>query len=414
LDQVALPIILAWRLSCENGLGDFDPYNLVRKGSAYLIRHGPVTQQERWEEASGYSPSTLASNIAALICASLLFRKRGDEETAAFVEEYADFLESHIEDWTVTKEKSLVAGIAEYYIRILPENVGDEHPAENPEARTLHIKNIAPGKQSDFPAKNVVDGGFLELVRYGIRAAADPVIVNTVKVIDAVLKVDTAAGPVWHRYNHDGYGQQEDGGPFTATGVGRAWPLLTGERGHYELAAGRSTENYIRAMEQFASPTGLLPEQVWDEADKPEKFLFLGKPTGSAMPLMWAHAEYVKLLRSVSDKKVYDAIPEVAERYLGNRKKNKPVEVWKPDRHMRFMRKDSILRIHGTEPFRLRWSSDGWKSQNDTESGANALKIDFVDLPAAVSSSSGAYIDLTFFWLNSNRWEGRNFSVTVQ
>ncbi len=413
LDEVALPIILAWRLSCENGLADFDPYNLVRKGSAYLIRHGPVTQQERWEEASGYSPSTLASNIAALICASLLFRKKGDEETAAFVEEYADFLESHIEDWTVTKQGSLVPGITEYYIRILPENVGDEHPAENPETRILHIKNIPAGKQSDFPAKNVVDGGFLELVRYGIRAAADPVIVNTVKVIDAVLKVDTAAGPVWHRYNHDGYGQQEDGGPFTCTGVGRAWPLLTGERGHYELAAGRSTESYIRAMEQFASPTGLLPEQVWDEADKPDKFLFLGKPTGSAMPLMWAHAEYVKLLRSVSDKKVFDAIPEVAERYLGGRKK-KLVEVWKPDRHTRFMRKDSILRIHGTEPFRLRWSSNGWRSYNDTESHANALEIDFVDLPAAVSSSSGVSISFTFFWLNSNRWEGRNFSVTVQ
>ena len=88
----------------------------------------------------------------------------------------------------------------------------------------------------------MVDGGFLELVRYGIRSADDPVIVDSVKVMDAVLKVETQAGPVWHRYNHDGYGQQEDGGPFTSVGVGRAWPLLTGERGHYELAAGRSVE----------------------------------------------------------------------------------------------------------------------------------------------------------------------------
>src|SRR5581483_1287385 len=156
-----------------------------------------------WEEASGYSPSTLASNIAALIRASLLFREKGDEKTAAFVEEYADLLESHIEDWTVTNEGSLHPGITEYYMRILPENVGAESPAENPEGRTLKIKNLRSDQQSEFPAKDVVDGGFLELVRYGIRSANDPVVLNTVKVIDAVLKVDTSAGPVWHRYNHD-------------------------------------------------------------------------------------------------------------------------------------------------------------------------------------------------------------------
>ena len=226
--------------------------------------------------------------------------------------------------------------------------------------------------------------------------------------------METKAGPVWHRYNHDGYGQQENGGPFTSVGVGRAWPLLTGERGHYELAAGRSVECYLRAMEQLASSTGLLPEQVWDEADKPEAFLSLGKPTGSAMPLMWAHAEYIKLLRSASDGKVYDSIPAVRQRYLGDRKNRKHVEVWKADRHVRFMRKDSILRIHGAERFRLRWSSDGWKSQNDTESSVNALEIDFVDLPVTASSLKNTSIRFTFFWRNSNRWEGRDYDVTVQ
>jgi glucoamylase len=414
LDEVAFPIMLAWHLFCEKGLGDFNPDVLVRKGAAYLIRNGPVTQQERWEEASGYSPSTLASNIAALICASLLFRDRGDTASAEFAEEYADYLESHIEDWTVTNQGSICPGINRHYIRILPEQVGDANHAENPESRTLQIKNIPYGQPSEFPAKDVVDGGFLELVRYGIRSASDPVIVDSVKVIDAVLKVETKAGPVWHRYNHDGYGQQENGGPFTSVGVGRAWPLLTGERGHYELAAGRSVECYLRAMEQLASSTGLLPEQVWDEADKPEAFLSLGKPTGSAMPLMWAHAEYIKLLRSASDGKVYDSIPAVRQRYLGDRKNRKHVEVWKADRHVRFMRKDSILRIHGAERFRLRWSSDGWKSQNDTESSVNALEIDFVDLPVTASSLKNTSIRFTFFWRNSNRWEGRDYDVTVQ
>jgi glucoamylase len=124
LDEVAFPIMLAWRLRCEKALADFDPFDLVLKDAAYLIRNGPVTQQERWEEASGYSPSTLASNIAALICASVIFRERGDKETATFIEEYADYLESHLEDWTVTTTGSLVKGTSTHYMRILPEEVG--------------------------------------------------------------------------------------------------------------------------------------------------------------------------------------------------------------------------------------------------------------------------------------------------
>jgi glucoamylase len=368
LDEVAFPIMLAWRLHREKALADFDPFNLVRKGAAYLIRNGPVTQQERWEEASGYSPSTLASNIAALICASILFRQHGENETAAFVEEYADYLESHIEDWTVTKTGSLIGGASTYYMRILPERVGQEHPAEDKESRVLHIANHAPDEQSDFPARDIVDGGFLELVRYGIRKPDDPIIIATLKVIDVVLKTDTPAGPTWHRYNHDGYGQQQDGGPFVHHGVGRVWPLLTGERGHYELAAKRSPTPYIRAMEGLASKTGLLPEQSWDQADRPQIYMWLGQPTGSAMPLMWAHAEYVKLLRSTADGKVYDAIPEVAQRYQGKRGKRKQLEVWKFNRRVRFMRAGETLRVQAEAAFTLHWSGDNWKSVQDTQS----------------------------------------------
>ncbi len=414
LDEVAFPIMLAWRLSSEKGLGDFNPYVSLLRGTAYLIRNGPVTQQERWEEASGYSPSTLASNIAALICAAQFIRERGDEDTASFTEQYADYLEAHIEEWTVTSKGSLHPGIEKYYMRILPEEVGAGHPAEDKEERMLKIKNLAPGQPSEFPAKDVVDGGFLELVRYGIRAANDPIILNTVQVMDAVLKVDTEAGPIWHRYNHDGYGQQEDGGPFTSVGRGRAWPLLTGERGHYELAAGRSAEPYIRAMEKFASTTGLLPEQVWDEDDKPQAFMFRGKPTGSAMPLLWAHAEYIKLLRSTSEGKVYDVIPEVSQRYITHRQERQAMEVWKLDRQVRFVPKGSILRIFGKEKFRLRWSNDDWKTQQDSESAINALRIDFIDLPAAVSANQGSAIRFTFFWIESERWEGRDYSVSVR
>jgi glucoamylase len=413
LDETAFPIMLAFRLYREKALQDFDPIGFVRKAAAFLIRNGPVTQQERWEEASGYSPSTLASNIAALIGASVLFHDHDDHETATFIEEYADYLESHIEDWTVTKTGSLVKGVTTYYMRILPEAVGQQHPAEDKESRILHLKNQAAGQDCDFPARNIVDGGFLELVRYGIRRADDPVILATVKVIDAVLKTETPAGSTWHRYNHDGYGQHSDGGPFTSCGVGRVWPLLTGERGHYELAAGRSTKQFLATMEHLASATGLIPEQSWDEPDLPEAYMWLGKPTGSAMPLMWAHAEYVKLLRSTKDGKVYDLIPEVANRYLKPRPDNqKRLEVWKENRQVRFMRKGENLRVQGRAPFMLRWSSDAWKTAQDTTAKRNALEIDYVDLSTA-QLDSGAEVCFTFLWTATHDWEEKNFTIAI-
>jgi glucoamylase len=413
LDEVAFPILLAWRLRCEKCLSDFDPLYMIRKAAAYLIRNGPVTQQERWEEASGYSPSTLASNIAALVCASVFIREAGDDAAAAFIEEHADYLESHIEDWTLTTTGSLLEGVTSYYMRILPEQVGQQNPAEDKEECILRIANHAPGEECDFPARNVVDGGFLELVRYGIRSPGDANIVATIKVIDAVIKTDTPAGPTWHRYNHDGYGQGRDGAPFMQYGVGRVWPLLTGERGHYELAAGNSAEKYIRTMEGLASNTGLLPEQSWDEADRPEIYEWLGKPTGSAMPLMWAHAEYIKLLRSTADGKVYDSIPEVAERYLGNRNGRTRFEVWKLTRQVRFMRVGEVLRVHGDAPFILRWSGDDWKTVNDSQSARNSLQIDYVDLKGQ-SAEAGTCLCFTFLWTEDNRWEGHNYEVTVR
>jgi glucoamylase len=297
-------------------------------------------------------------------------------------------------------------------MRILPEQVGQENPAEDKESRVLHIANHAPGEQADFPARDIVDGGFLELVRYGIRKPDDPIILATVKVIDSILKVDLPAGPAWHRYNHDGYGQGHDGAPFTSYGVGRVWPLLTGERGHYELAAGHSTEIYLRTMEALASKTGLLPEQSWDEADRPDIYMWLGKPTGSAMPLMWAHAEYIKLLRSTTDGRVYDSIPEVASRYLGESSSRKRLEVWKPNRHVRFMKTDETLRIHGEAAFTLHWSADDWKTTTDTVSTTNSLQINYVDLTEVVPHPGGT-IRFTFHWASDDRWEGHDYCVSA-
>lgn len=412
LDETAFPILLAWRLRREKALQDFDPYPMVLGAAGYLIRNGPVTQQERWEEAGGYSPSTLAANIAALICAASFARERGDETTARFLEEYADFLECHVEAWTVTTDGTLVPEVQRHFIRIHPVDIHDMCPNEDPNSGVLAIANQPPGAQRQFPAKEIVDAGFLELVRYGIRKPDDPLIVDSLRVVDSVLKVETPFGPCWHRYNHDGYGQRDDGGPFQGWGKGRAWPLLTGERGHSELAAGRKVEPFIRAMEGFASPTGLLPEQVWDEPDRPEAHMYLGRPTGSAMPLMWAHAEYIKLLRSLYDGQLFDLIPEVRERYVVTRTACKPLEIWKPNRRVCAVKRGFTLRIQAPAPFRLRWSRDEWRTAEDTSSSPTALGIEFVDIP--IPAAQRAPIEFTFFWTQTDRWEGQDYQVGVE
>jgi glucoamylase len=411
LDEVAFPILLAWRLQRENALQDFDPYPMVLRAAAYLVRHGPLTPQERWEEVSGYSPSTLASNIAALICAACFARERSDEASAKYLEEYADFLECHVESWTVTTQGTLLPEVPRHYLRILPERVDNQTPAEDPNQGNINIANLQPGAQNVFPAKEIVDAGFLELVRHGVRRPDDPLIVDSLKVVDAVLKVETPSGPCWHRYNHDGYGQREDGGAFVGWGQGRVWPLLTGERGHYELAAGHDTRPFLRAMESLASCTGLLPEQSWDAPDQPQVYMYCGRPTGSAMPLMWAHAEYIKLLRSVRDGKVSDLIPDVAKRYLGARADRQLFEVWKFTRQARSVKRGYILRIQTPAPFRLRWSADEWQTMKDTSSSTTTLGVEYVDIP--ILAAQRPPIRFTFFWTTSDSWEGHDYLVSV-
>ncbi len=381
------------------------------RGARYLILHGPATQEDRWEEASGYSPSTLASNIAALICAADFAHVRRDHATAKYLEEYADFLESHLEAWTVTTEGTLVPEIMRHYIRICPTDINNPDPEEDPNRNLLTIANQKPYDRNVFPAKEIVDAGFLELVRYGIRPANDPLIVNSLKVVDAILKVDTPFGPCWRRYNHDGYGQREDGGPYMGWGKGRGWPLLAGERGHYELAAGHDVKPYLKAIEKFASLTGLLPEQIWDEQDIKKLHLYLGGPTGSAMPLMWAHAEYVKLLRSTSEGKIFDLIPEVSRRYISDRSSCRQLEIWKPNRRARSVKRGSTLRVQTPEKFRLHWSCDEWRTISDTDSTSTALGVEFMDIP--IDPKQKDPVRFTFFWKISNRWEGIDHMVTI-
>jgi len=237
------------------------------------------------------------------------------------------------------------------------------------------------------------------------------VIIDSLRVVDAVLKVDTPFGPCWRRYNHDGYGQNDDGEPYDGWGKGRAWPLLTGERAHYELAAGRDVSLYVSAMEKFASNTGMLTEQIWDEADQIEKHMFLGRPTTAAMPLAWAHAEYIKLLRSIREGHAFDLIPEVAARYCNGSRRCK-LEIWKSNRRPRTVEPGMTLRVQAPSGFTLRWSGDGWKTANDTVSLPTALGIEYVDID--ISQTQRAPIRFTFFWKSSQAWEGRDYEIEIK
>lgn len=411
LDETSFPVILAWRLLRETSLKSFDPMPMVRKASKYLVVNGPATQEERWEETSGYSPSTLAANITALICASDLIEKGGDSPSAEYLSEYADFLYNHIEDWTVTQNGTLLKGVRRHFIRILPRSVEDASASEDPDDLYMDIANRKPGDENRFPAREIVDGGFLELVRYGIYPPDNQVIKDSLKVIDSVLKVETPMGPCWRRYNYDGYGQRDDGAPFVGWGVGRAWPLLTGERGHYEIAAGRKGETFERALVKFSGDAKLLPEQVWDKPDLPQKHLYFGGCTGSARPLAWAHAEYIKLLRSMRDGKPFDLIEPVLERYQGKKYSVRNLEIWKFNRMPQRVNSGTDLRIQAVPRFRLHWSPDEWSTIYDTDSTEISLGLNYADIN--LSKMKGRSMVFTFYWMSSMKWEGKDFRINI-
>ena len=417
LDEVAFPIVLAWRLWKADALGNFDVLPFVERAAAFLVRYAPVTQQERWEENAGYSPSTLAVVIASLICAADLNRAHGNEDQASYFETYADWIEANLDECTTTSEGVLLPEVKRHYMRIRPPAEGQ--PFYNPGIPDgfIRIANRAPDEKADFEAREIVDGGFLELVRYGIRRADDPLIVDTLKVIDAVLKIETPSGVLWRRYNHDGYGQRKDGGPYEGWGQGRTWPLLAGERAHYELAAGRSAQEYIHTIENCSSAGGMLPEQVWDRADLPSEGMFFGKSAGSAQPLVWAHAEYLKLLRSVVDGRVFDRISVVEERYAVAAEKRtftSTIEIFQLARPVTSILAGLTLRIVNAGHFQVRYTTNNWLTNATLDSQHVGLAGGYVDL-ATKPDQTGSIV-FTLCWPETGqslRWLGRNLEVTM-
>ncbi|MEO6992640.1 MAG: glucan 1,4-alpha-glucosidase, partial [Lacunisphaera sp.] len=301
MDETALPILLvdlALREKALNG-GDVARFwPMVKKAAGYLARNGPVSPQDRWEEDPGYTPFTVAAEIAAMLVAADLADMNHETSVGTHLREIADTWNTSIERWMYMSATDWCRRFAVegYYVRIAPKQTGADGSKFHQQVRVKNVEASEDTRQ----ASHLISPDALALVRFGLRAADDPRIRDTTKVIDALLKVETPTGSTWHRYNDDGYGEHEDGSPFDGTGIGRGWPLLTGERAHFELVAGRveNARQLLTAMASFANEAGLIPEQVWDSPDLPDHGLHLGRPSGSAMPLVWAHAEYLKLERS--------------------------------------------------------------------------------------------------------------------
>jgi len=382
MDETALPILLfdlahRKKILKKRDLEHYWP--MVRKAADFLVRNGPVTQQDRWEEDPGYSPFTLAAEISALLVSADFADFNHESEVGRYLRDTADTWNDNIERWIYVTDTQLAreVGVDGYYVRIAPI---DQAEAGSLFEGYVPIKNRPPD-QSSAPADLIVSPDALALVRFGLRAADDPHMVNTVKVIDALLKVDTPLGPAWHRYNQDGYGEHEDGTAFDGTGVGRAWPLLTGERAHYELAAGRrqSAIDLLQALERFSNEGGLLPEQIWDAANIPEHELYFGKPSGSAMPLVWAHAEYIKLLRSLQDGQVFDTPRQTYQRYVKD-KTTSTLAIWRPNAKIQTIPAGKILRVEVPDSSIIEWSPDEWHTTQRADARTCGLGMYYTDL----------------------------------
>lgn len=353
MDQTAMPIMLGWKLWKNGVLSDSEIagkyWSMLKPAAEFLANGGqirltfqdgttndyavtpPWTRMERWEEQEGYSPSTEAAIITGLLAAADIARRANDPGAAAWYEQKADQFKNNLANSLFTTSGAFNGGQnnGRYYLRITRnENPNDGEPIDGSNGRPA------------LSEKQVLDAGFLELVRYGVLPANDPQIVDSLDELDDMslpenlrVKYRFAFGgrsdyPGWRRYGNDGYGERTDnGGNYEGGNTaqrGRVWPIFTGERGHFELervkAANRGQITaqqidalkavYAGGMEQFANEGLMLPEQVFDGVgDNSTHHFAVGEGTNSATPLAWSHAEYIKLVKSLADRNIWDSYP---------------------------------------------------------------------------------------------------------
>ncbi|MEK0084853.1 glycoside hydrolase family 15 protein [Benzoatithermus flavus] len=401
LDETGFPILLATKL-LEGRLIERTPAieAMVRGAAAFIARNGPLSPQDRWEESAGISPFTLGIEVAALVAAADF--AEADED--AYLLSLADYWNERIEAWTFVEAGGPLGepGDGGYYVRLAPEarDGALEMPIEVRNRVGLTVKAAA-----------MIGLDFLYLARLGLRRADDPRMRSSLAVAERVLKVTTPCGPAFHRYNLDGYGEHEDGSAFDGTGIGRAWPLLTGERGHFELMAGGDPTPWLEAMACMTGPGGLMPEQVWDAAPIPERFLYPGKPTGSAMPLVWAHAEFLKLLTASERGAPHERLEAVRARYDG---RIPSASTWHWRRTAPFTRLPPRreLLIEAPVPFVLHLGFDGWQRIEDRPStplpfGLHGIRFGRDELAGHTS------LEFTFFDPASGQWSNEDHRLAL-
>jgi len=339
MDEQAMPIILAYRLgpSVYNSL-----WPKIQLTANYIYSSGPWTQEERWEETSGYSPSTIAAEIAGLVDAAQIALANNDAADAANWLNAADYWQQNVTGWTYTTQGCPNIGSncngASMYMRINTSSAqGGALPGGwNPSAYPNPNMSIEIGNNGGtHRAIDIIDGGFLELVRMGIKRPNDPTIANSLLVYDSVIKQTLGSNnyPAWFRYNFDGYGETDAGLPYDgSSGRGRLWPIFDAERGNYEIAAsgtGSAGAPYLTALKAFSTPQGFISEQIWNastslpgDTDNPSGWAVTtpagdapGAITGSMEPLNWAQGEYITLLADIAAGAVLDIPQAVCARY---------------------------------------------------------------------------------------------------
>ncbi len=402
LDEAAFPVLLAAKLRELDEPDLPGMTQMVRAALGFIARSGPSSPQDRWEENPGVSPFTLSVAIAALVAGASWLP---DDERAYALSLALDWNE-RLEGWCYVGDTPLAReyGVAGYYVRLGTQDGGAI--ASSVQLRNRHGET--------FAAAALVSMDFSYLVRLGLRAAADPRVIDTIKVVDRVLRVPTPSGPIYHRYNDDGYGEYDDGRPFDGDGVGRGWPLLVGERGHLALQSGEDPLSYLKTIWNCASAGGLLPEQVWDAAPIPELGLLPGRPSGSAMPLLWTHAEFLKLLVAREQGRPVELLQTVesffdASAHLGSAAKAGRWH-WRDEVPVTHLSADRALLIEDRHPFTLHYGFDGW--QGVAERVAVALPfglwgVEFTAIELAAAQR------LHFTRRYDSRWEQIDYDIDL-
>lgn len=398
MDEQAFPIILAWKL----GITDSNDFTHIKNATNYIVSHGPSTGQDRWEESGGYSPSTIAAEIAGLVCTADIARVNGDTADQATWSNTADYWQGMVQNWTFTTTGPLSGGY--YFERI--DNNGNPN-----DGATISIANGG----GSYDERSIVDAGFLELVRQGVLPANSPYITLSPPIIDSTISQTINGNQYWYRYNHDGYGETSSGGNFNGAGIGRLWPIFSGERGLYNIAAGNSADAALTAMTASENGSGMIPEQVWDNA-APSGYT-PGKPTKSMNPLNWAMGEFITLLFSASSQTVADIPSIVFTRYVTNQYQPHAGYTIDYNSSQALPGKALTIYYHGSldnqSHIDLHWGYNNWNGISDVQMvkrSSDGFWQATISVPSGATTINMAFNNDNGIWDNNNN---QNYNINV-